>query len=144
MEEETRSWWLDGSPRRSRVGDTGALYVSPTTGAQPPYHRLSDSRELIHRIARSNVSPIRLKATEVEWRDFEREFMLGERGIKLLMITLHMLQYSIHVYISTYKCVTSRPNVSAKHFNNNNREPSVTFTKTLRRNARSSLLLGLS
>ncbi|KYM80642.1 hypothetical protein ALC53_08811 [Atta colombica] len=54
MEEETRSWWLDGSSRRSRVGDTEALYVSPTTGAQPPYHRLSDSRELVHRIARSN------------------------------------------------------------------------------------------
>ncbi|KYM98860.1 hypothetical protein ALC62_10416 [Cyphomyrmex costatus] len=122
MEEETHGWWLDGSPRRSRVGNTGALYVSPTTGTQPPYHRLSDSRELIHRIARSNDGPIRLKATEVEWRDFEREF----------------------VYISTYKCVTLRPNASAKHFNNNNREPSVTFTKILRRNARSSLLLRLS
>ncbi|KYN16464.1 hypothetical protein ALC57_11334 [Trachymyrmex cornetzi] len=101
MEEETRSWWLDESPRRSRVGDTGALYVSPTTGAQPPYHRLSDSRELIHRIARSNVGSIRLKATEVEWRDFEREFMLGERGFacrtELLMITLHMPQYTPYV-----------------------------------------------
>ncbi|KYM80643.1 hypothetical protein ALC53_08812 [Atta colombica] len=45
---------------------------------------------------------------------------------------------------SIYKCVTSQSNASAKHFNNNNREPSVTFTKTLRRNARSSLLLRLS
>ncbi|TGZ55909.1 hypothetical protein DBV15_06054 [Temnothorax longispinosus] len=46
--------------------------------------------------------------------------------------------------ISTCKHATSRPNASATHFNNNNREPSVTFVKTLRRATGSSLLLRLS
>lgn len=44
------------------------------------------------------------------------------------------------VCISTYKRATLRPNASATHFNNNNREPSVTIAKTLWHAARSSLL----